>query len=70
MAKKFECNVGEHDRRARFILGAVLVLLAGMNASLLLLILAFVPIFSAIYSFCPVYKLLGFSTINKDKNKK
>lgn len=70
MAKKFECNVGEHDRRARFILGSVLVLVAGMYGSLLFLLLAFVPIVSAIYSFCPVYKLLDFSTISQDKNKK
>jgi hypothetical protein len=70
MAKKFECNVGEHDRRGRFILGSLMVFLAGVYGSLLLLILAFVPIFSAIYSFCPVYKLLGFSTINKDNSKK
>jgi hypothetical protein len=54
-------NVGRNDAMVRMILG-VLIALAGIYYTSWWGLLAFVPLLTAYFNFCPLYKLLGINT--------
>jgi hypothetical protein len=54
-------NIGKTDATIRFIL-AVIIALAGIYYRSWWGLLAIVPLLTAYFSFCPLYKLLGVST--------
>lgn len=54
-------NVGSADRIARFILGAVIIVL-GIYFKSWWGVVGVVPILTGLLNFCPAYSLLGIST--------
>ncbi len=54
-------NVGQKDATVRMVLG-VLIALAGFYFKSWWGLLAFVPLVTAYFNFCPLYKLLGINT--------
>ncbi len=65
-----ERNVSDIDRIARAFVAAVFVYLFFSHTvtgvlGVVLLVLAAVFVFSAVMSFCPVYRLFHMSTFNK-----
>lgn len=54
-------NVGSADRIARFILGAVIIVL-GIYFKSWWGVIGVVPILTGLLNFCPAYSLLGIST--------
>lgn len=54
-------NVGQKDAMVRMVLG-VLIALAGIYYTSWWGLLAFVPLATAWFNFCPLYKLLGINT--------
>lgn len=65
-------NIGSSDRTARFVLGAVAVVLslivgATSVAGLILLAVGIVLIVTAAVRFCPAYRIFGASTCKADE---
>ena len=68
-------NVGNMDRGVRMVLGAFLIILTYVIESvappevlgLTFLFVGFVFLATGTMKFCPIYKLLGFSTEIKNK---
>jgi hypothetical protein len=64
-------NVHQIDRGVRFVLGLVLVVLGvtqlGSNALLgiILIVVGLVLLATAFMGFCPLYRVIGFSTLKK-----
>ena len=60
-------NVGGIDRILRIIVGAVLIVLAGMGTIGWWGYIGVVPLLTGLFRFCPLYTLLGIKTcpINK-----
>jgi hypothetical protein len=54
-------NVGRNDAVVRMVLG-VLIALAGLYYQSWWGLLAFAPLVTAYFNFCPLYKLLGINT--------
>ena len=54
-------NVGKNDAAIRFLL-AVIIALAGIYYESWWGLFAMVPLLTAYFNFCPLYKLLGIST--------
>jgi Protein of unknown function (DUF2892) len=54
-------NVGQKDATVRMVLG-ILIALAGFYFKSWWGLLAFVPLLTAYFNFCPLYKLLGINT--------
>ena len=59
-----QSNVGSADKSIRLFL-AVLIGAAGFYYSSWWGLLAIVPLLTALFSFCPIYKILGINTCNK-----
>jgi len=60
-------NIGSTDRTIRFVGGAVIVL-AGLILKSWWGLIGILPLTTAAISYCPLYALLGWSTIRaKDK---
>ncbi len=61
-----KCNVGKTDKIIRFLFGVVLIILAWTafqgTASIIITVIAAIPILTALINFCPLYSLLGVST--------
>ena len=64
-----KCNVGSIDRILRAGIGIALVVWAFVSGSLIGYI-GIVFIITAVFSFCPLYPLLGINTGCKLKDKK
>ncbi|MGJ7044765.1 YgaP family membrane protein [Thermoanaerobacterium thermosulfurigenes] len=66
-------NVGSVDKIVRYVIGIILLLLLFIlkgNARYWGL-LGLIPILTAAFGFCPLYKIFGFSTAKKeDKSEK
>ena len=63
-------NEGGWDRIARIVLGTFLLLLGwsgmiGGTAGLALKIVGFLPLVTGLVGWCPLYALLGISTVEK-----
>ena len=63
-------NEGGWDRVARIVLGTFLLLLGwsgmiGGSFGLVLKILGFLPLVTGLVGWCPLYALLGISTVEK-----
>lgn len=64
-------NVHQIDRGVRFVLGLVLAVLGvtqvGSNALLgiILIVVGLVLLATAFMGFCPLYRVIGFSTLKK-----
>ena len=60
-------NVGGIDRILRIIVGAVLIVLAGMGTIGWWGYIGVVPLLTGLFRFCPLYTVLGIQTcpINK-----
>ncbi len=63
-------NIGPFDRAARLIIGLVLIAYAipiGFSETGWNWVgwIGLVPILTAVFSFCPLYTVLGFSTTNQ-----
>lgn len=71
MQMKLVPNVGDTDRIVRGVLGIVLVLIGlfvpmtSLALQIILLVIGALLIVTAAIRFCPVYRLLGFSTKTK-----
>lgn len=60
-----KCNVGKTDQALRVILAMVIAAL-GIYFKSWWGLMAIVPLVTGLISFCPLYKILGFSTcLNK-----
>ena len=59
-------NVGSFDAAARAVFGFALIA-AGHHYRMWWGLAGFVPLLSGTLAFCPIYCLLGFSTINQDR---
>lgn len=58
-------NVGAVDRVFRFILGLVLLSLVFVGPKTYWGLIGVIPLVTAIFSFCPLYTLLGIRTCPK-----
>lgn len=63
-------NVGNFDRAIRLVLGIVLGFSGLAYGSLLATLVGVILVLTAVFSFCPLYSLLGISTNNKDSGAK
>lgn len=59
------CNVGKIDKSVRLIIGVVIAALGFYYQSWWGL-LAIIPIFTAIWGFCPLYALFKINTCKKE----
>jgi hypothetical protein len=57
-----KANVGGIDRILRIAVGALLIVLAALNAVGVWGYIGIVPVLTGLFRFCPVYPLLGIST--------
>ncbi|MDO4704614.1 MAG: DUF2892 domain-containing protein [Comamonadaceae bacterium] len=60
-------NVGGIDRILRIVVGVVLIALAVFNVVGWWGYLGIVPLVTGLFSFCPLYPLLGINTCPLDK---
>lgn len=67
---KLKKNVGKTDQIIRYILAAVLIVLAIVLPLYWLLIPAAIALFTAIFSFCGLYKLFGMNTCKIETEEK
>lgn len=61
------CNTGGIDRTLRIIVGLALIALAATNTIGAWGWIGVVPLLTGIFSFCPVYRLLGLNTCKTEK---
>ncbi|BBP01837.1 YgaP family membrane protein [Sulfuriferula nivalis] len=61
------CNTGGIDRVLRIIVGLALIALAATNTVGAWGWIGVVPLLTGIFSFCPVYTLLGLNTCKTKK---
>lgn len=64
-----EKNIGKTDRYIRFIIGAVIIV-AGAQLESVWGIVGILPIITSQMGICPLYKLLGISTVSANHLKK
>jgi hypothetical protein len=64
-----KANVGSADRIARLVIGVVVIAL-GFYFKSWWGVIGLVPIATALLNFCPVYKLIGVSTVKKIATEK
>ena len=67
-------NMGEIDKSIRLIIAAIVVVLYFMNIiqgtfGIVLLAFAGIIALTSLVSFCPLYKLLGFSSGNSEETR-
>ena len=55
-------NLGQIDRIARFVLGALLIVLAAMGTIGIWGYVGVILVGTAFVSFCPIYKVIGLKT--------
>ncbi len=60
-------NIGKTDAIVRIMLGTV-VILAGFYYKAWWAFLGFIPLLTAWFSFCPLYRLLGINTCKNKSN--
>lgn len=63
------CNIGKIDRAIRGVVGAIALILAIINSSIITGVIGAVLLGTAIIKWCPPYALLGINTgcdIKKD----
>lgn len=61
------CNIGKLDRLLRIVLGAILISLTFAGPQTPWGWLGLIPLVTSTLCFCPIYSVIGFSTI-KDGN--
>jgi hypothetical protein len=61
-------NISPTERKARLIIGIFILMFGAINSSMLGL-LGLIPVATAIYGFCPAYKLLGICSKKIDDRK-
>ena len=59
-------NEGIVDRAIRIVLGLVLLSLTVLGPATLWGLVGFVPLLTGILGFCPLYRVLGFTTCSVD----
>lgn len=64
-----KANIGSTDKVVRLILGAVIIIL-GFYFNTWWGIIGLVPIITVAINFCPIYGILGISTISRAKTEK
>jgi len=67
---KLKKNVGKVDQIIRYIIGAVLIVLAFVLPLYWLFIPAAIAIFTAVFSFCGLYRLFGINTCKIENESK
>ncbi len=55
-------NVGSIDKVLRIIIGLVLLSLVFIGPKIIWGWLGLIPLFTGLFGFCPIYKLLGLNT--------
>ena len=55
-------NIGQIDRIARFVLGALLIILALTGTIGIWGYIGVIPVGTAFMNFCPIYRIFGFKT--------
>lgn len=66
---KLKKNVGKIDQIIRYLIAAVLIVLAIVLPLYWLLIPAAISLFTAIFSFCGLYNLFGINTCKIEEKK-
>ncbi|MEF3192323.1 MAG: DUF2892 domain-containing protein [Campylobacterales bacterium] len=61
-----KCNVGKKDKFIRAILGSALMAYGVTVGVWLFFLIGLIPMATAITNYCPLYALLGISTIEND----
>lgn len=56
-----QCNVGKLDRAIRLLL-AIIIATAGVYLESWWALAALIPLLTGLFSFCPLYKILGLNT--------
>jgi uncharacterized membrane protein len=67
---KLKKNVGKVDQIVRYVIAAVLIVLAFVLPLYWLLIPAAIAIFTAVFSFCGLYRLFGINTCKIENESK
>ena len=67
----FEINEGTLDRIIRVVIGVALLALAfsgviGGTWQVVVAVVAFVPLLTGVFGFCPLYRLVGLNTCPRD----
>jgi hypothetical protein len=70
MKMKLKKNVGKVDQIVRYIIAAILVVLGFVLPLNWLFIPAAIALFTAIFSFCGLYKVFGINTCKIEEAKK
>jgi len=60
-----QCNVGRRDKKVRFWVGAILLVVGHVWESDMLRLLGLVSWVTGYFQFCGLYKALGMSTCGK-----
>ena len=61
-----KANVGGADKVLRIVLGIVLISLVFIGPKTQWGWIGLIPLLTGIFSFCPLYPLIGFSSCKKD----
>jgi uncharacterized membrane protein len=67
---KLKKNVGKVDQIIRYVIAAVLIVLAFVLPLYWLLIPAAIAIFTAVFSFCGLYTIFGINTCKVETDTK
>ncbi len=65
---KLKSNIGQLDKMIRYMIALILVIVAAITIEsilwlgILLFVVAFVLVLTALFSFCGLYKLFGINT--------
>ncbi|MCU0798954.1 MAG: DUF2892 domain-containing protein [Candidatus Thermoplasmatota archaeon] len=59
-------NMGAVDRIVRLVIGIVLVAVGLLTPYWWIALISIVPFATAVFSFCPLYSLIGIRTCKKD----
>lgn len=60
------CNIGSTDKKVRIILGLIIFIVA-VSFQTWWFLLGWIPIFTGLTEFCPLYFILGISTTRNKK---
>ena len=62
-------NIGILDKTIRLVIAAVWIYAFGFVCECWLWLVGLVPLLTAVYGYCPLYKFFGINTCKKCKNK-
>ena len=60
-------NMGQTDKLLRMLLAAIMILVGFLTGTFWLPLLAFIPLITIFFSFCPIYAPFKINTMEKQK---